>query len=174
MTVIRRVATLATVPMEWEGNGALAARARAGMSLMTPTVPGLRHCLGSLKDCADNYAVLKPILQGMLASLTVDTPSVDLLGAKVKLFLQLSNYPDPAGINTVAHRDAWSIKRSLSTLKRKWSRQEMPKDCGDKLYNGCIIACPVHVANRGSQNKPPCMHTNYPPGCPCPRAGGDV
>ena len=130
MIMVRRVANLATVAMEWEEHPGLRVRAKQGMSLMTATAAGMNHCLGSLKDCAENHAVLMPVLEGLLAAYTLDTPSVDLLGAKCKLFLQLAAYPDASAMSAVAHRDAWSLKRCLTTLKRKWSRQETPKDCG--------------------------------------------
>ena len=130
MIMVRRAASLATVPMEWESHPILRTRAKQGMSLMTSTSPGIVHCLGSLKDCSENHAVLMPVLQGLLAAVTLDTPSVDLLGAKCKTFLQLAAYPDMSAVSAIAHRDAWSLKRCLTTLKRKWSRQEVPKDCG--------------------------------------------
>ena len=135
MMAIRRLATLATTPVEWES-------AAAGYSMMASTVPGVNSCLGNLRDCSANYAVLLPVLNSMVAAITIETPGIDLLSEKCKVFLELSNYPCQGNILGVAHRDAWGIKRCLTTLKRKWTRLEVPKDCCNKS----------HVAVEGSHD----------------------
>ena len=96
---------------------------------MRSTSPHMVSCAGSLKDCCENHEVLEAVLAIMASCATVDTPSVDAVSEAVQKYCEVANYPDKDGIPNLAHRDAWSIKRCLTSLKRKWVRNETPKDC---------------------------------------------
>ena len=113
----------------WENIPSLRRLADAGKGLMVPTVPGMTACLGSLKEAKENYHALKAVLQIMAAAGSVDTPGIEVLSGCCRNFLELGRYPIEADIPMVAHRDAWSLKRCLTFLRRKWARQEYPKDC---------------------------------------------
>ncbi|CAE7823281.1 unnamed protein product, partial [Symbiodinium microadriaticum] len=126
--MVKRVADLTDLPLKWESIRALRIQAARGLGLFVSTVPGQAGCLGNLKDCSANHEALKAILFLMTKSRTIETPTVDALSEKGKMFLEESNYPDKTSLVAVAHRDAWSAKRCLTTLKRKWIRHEMPKD----------------------------------------------
>ncbi|CAE7621699.1 unnamed protein product [Symbiodinium sp. CCMP2592] len=123
----KRVADLTDLPAQWESIRKLRAQAARGYSLFASTIQGQRGCLGSLKDCGANHEALKVILVLMVKSRTVETPAVDDLSEKVRAFFEEVNYPDKNSLAAVAHQDAWSAKRCLTTLKRKWIRHEDEK-----------------------------------------------
>ena len=126
---------------KWEATIGLRRLAAAGKGLVVPTAVGLAGCLGSIKDCRENYDCLKCVLQIMAAAGSVDTPPVEILGVSTREFFELAHYPIENDIPAIGHRDAWSIKRNLTFLKRKWVRQEYPKDSILKLkfrYATCV------------------------------------
>ena len=126
--VAKRVADLTMLAEKLEAIRCLRNQAAKGRCLMKSTVQGCLQCLGNLKDCSENYLVLKIVLDLMLCSCTIDSPSVDLVIPCCTTFLELANYPDKDMIAAMAVRDAWGIKRCLTTLRRKWVRHEVPKD----------------------------------------------
>ena len=134
MAVVKRVACLQTLAKDWEECFRLRTQVAQGKSLMLSTSVGSTSCLGNLKDCAENYEPLKATLGKMLISRTLDTPPIDNISVACREFLAMAHYPDSDGVPAIAHRDAWSLKRCLSTLRRKWSRQEVPKDFNYKTY----------------------------------------
>ena len=95
---------------------------------MVSAVKGVSHVLGNIKNAAENRDVLLPLVRCMAQMGRVDTPSIEVLSPLVIEFYSLAGYPDPAGLEAVAHQDAWGIKRCLTLLRRKWSRNEVPKE----------------------------------------------
>ena len=132
--MVKKQADLSKLPASWESVRKLRSQSSRGFSVFVSTVEGQTSCRGNKKDCSVNYDALMCILELMLASRTVDTPGVDKLSEVCKDFLEMSNFPDKSAIPVVAHRDAWSAKRCLTFLKRKWARNETPKD-----RKGCIV-----------------------------------
>ena len=135
MVGTKRPVDLKELPTAWEGIRSIRNQIQGGRSLMVSTVAGMAGVLGNLKDCSENSECLMAILERMKASLTCDTPGVDILSVACRVALELCRYDDQEGLAAVAHRDAWGMKRCLSTLRRKWARNETPKDCCAKnLY----------------------------------------
>ncbi|CAE7683038.1 unnamed protein product [Symbiodinium sp. CCMP2592] len=126
--MVKRVADLTTLAEKLEAIRCLRSQAAKGQCLMKSTVMGCLQCLGNLKDCSENHLVLRTVLDLMRCSRTIDSPSVDVIIPCCTTFFELSNYPDKDMIPAMAVRDAWGIKRSLTTLRRKWVRSEKPKD----------------------------------------------
>ncbi|CAE7840759.1 unnamed protein product [Symbiodinium sp. CCMP2592] len=126
--MVKRVADLTTFAEKLEAIRCLRSQAAKGQCLMKSTVMGCLQCLGNLKDCSENHLVLRTVLDLMRCSRTIDSPSVDVIIPCCTTFFELSNYPDKDMIPAMAVRDAWGIKRSLTTLRRKWVRAEKPKD----------------------------------------------
>ena len=118
---------------EWEAQAPLRRRASKGKSLMVSTVKEVPQVLGNTKNVAENSDVLMPLIKRMAAAGILETPSVETLSPMVLEFYALAGYPDPAGAPALAHQDAWGIKRCLTLVRRKWSRQEMPKDSREVL-----------------------------------------
>ncbi|CAE7197320.1 hypothetical protein AK812_SmicGene350 [Symbiodinium microadriaticum] len=112
------------VPQQWDDVAALRRRASRGRTLMVSAVKGVSHVLGNIKNAAENRDVLLPLVRCMAQMGRVDTPSIEVLSPLVIEFYSLAGYPDPAGLEAVAHQDAWGIKRCLTLLRRKWSRNE--------------------------------------------------
>ena len=113
---------------EWEAQATLRRRASKGKSLMVSTLRDVPQVLGNIKNVAENHEVLLPLVKRMSAAGALDTPAVETLAGFVLEFYSLAGYPDPVRAHALAHQDAWGIKRCLTLLRRKWSRQEMPKD----------------------------------------------
>ena len=116
------------VPKEWESNATLRKRAMKGRRLMVSTVKDVSQVLGNIKNVAENYDVLFPLVQRMSACGRVDTPAVDDITPLVVEFYSETGFPDTANLEALAHQDAWGIKRCLTLVRRKWSRAETPKD----------------------------------------------
>ncbi|OLP96949.1 hypothetical protein AK812_SmicGene20767 [Symbiodinium microadriaticum] len=140
--MVKRHAELSQLPGNWESVRKLRTRAAQGHSVFISTVAGSSSCLGNLKDCAENHDALMCILKLMLESRTCDTPAVETMSEKCREFLEMANFPDKSAGATmvVAHRDAWSAKRCLTFLKRKWARNEVPKDAKVKELVGMYDA----------------------------------
>ena len=128
MAASKKHADLKNLPQKWENVRELRGQVADGRSLMLSTVAHTNSCMGNLRDCSANYYALLEVLNCMVLSCTIRTPKVDVLGVACTEFLQLARYPDASTLVAIAHRDAWGIKRCLSTLKRKWMRNEVPKD----------------------------------------------
>ena len=138
----KRFADLKDLPLQWEMIRGLRTATARGHPLMRSTVPTMISCAGTLKDCSENYDVLHAVLSVMASYGTVDTPNVDSMQEAVQTYCKEANYPDAAGIASLAHRDSWSIKRCLTALKRKWVRHEIPKDPGHacRQLKSCMSA----------------------------------
>ncbi|CAE7808331.1 unnamed protein product [Symbiodinium microadriaticum] len=95
---------------------------------MVSTVKDVSQVLGNIKNVAENYDVLFPLVQRMSACGRVDTPAVDDITPLVVEFYSETGFPDTANLEALAHQDAWGIKRCLTLVRRKWSRAETPKD----------------------------------------------
>ncbi|CAE7839925.1 HKR1 [Symbiodinium sp. CCMP2592] len=155
--MVKRQADLTTLGQKLEDIRALRKRVGDGNSLMIATSPGCMQCMGTLKDCSANYEPLRAVLRCMLKSKTIDSPSIDALLIECQGFLELCHYPEPERIPALALRDAWGIKRSLTTLRRKWARPEIPKDSVQdpqvrllvKMYD-TITEDGIHIPRRAS------------------------
>ena len=126
-----RMPDFSKIAEEWDAQPLLRRRAAKGKALLVSTLKDVPQVLGNIKNMAENSDVLKPIVLRMSAEGILDTPSVETLTAVVLEFYSLAGYPDPLGAHALAHQDAWGMKRCLTLLRRKWSRQEIPKDCQD-------------------------------------------
>ena len=133
MARVTKVVKLDGLAKVWESDFSLRQRASKGRSLMISTIPGISQVLGNVKNVAANVATLKPLVGMMSAQGIVDTPSVDMLAPVCAEFLELANYPNKDDLQTIAHQDAWGIKRCLTLCRRKWSKTETPKDSGFHL-----------------------------------------
>ncbi|OLQ14679.1 hypothetical protein AK812_SmicGene1179 [Symbiodinium microadriaticum] len=122
--MVKRFADLTTLASRWENVRSLRERCAKGHALMRATADGCVQCMGTLKDCAENNEVLKVIVGLMLESLTIDSNGIDMIVDQCTAFLELAHYPDKARLGAIAVRDAWGIKRCLTTLRRKWGRYE--------------------------------------------------
>ena len=130
-TAPKRKVDLTSLPGKWEDLRELRSQVAGGRSLMVSSTVQTTCCLGNLKDCAANHAAIREVLNCMVVACTTRTPGIDLLSTACQSFLQLAHYPDETTLNAIGHRDAWGLKRCLSTLRRKWVRAERPKDCCD-------------------------------------------
>ena len=151
------------VPQQWDDEAILRRRASKGRTLMVSAVKGVSHVLGNIKNVAENQNVLLPLVTCMSQWGRVDTPSIEVLTPLVIEFYSLAGYPDPTGLEAVAHQDAWGIKRCLTLLRRKWSRAETPKDLWILIvFNHRPISSISDILS--SLNSPA-------PGSPCSDAG---
>ena len=126
--VVRVKADLKRLPGKWEAILELRQLCASGKGLMVATAPNANSCFGSVKDCRENASALRAVLELMVAAGTMDTPQVTVLADSCQTFLQLAHYPVQEDIPPLAHRDAWSLKRCLTFLRRKWTRAEICKD----------------------------------------------
>ncbi len=117
---------LQQVDMQWESQRDLRQRCCKGLSLMV-NVKGKGPVMGTLANITANHTVLAAITGRMAQNGVIKTPPVDSLSALVFDFYVLANFPDTATAATLAHQDAWAIKRCLTTLRRKWQRHETPR-----------------------------------------------
>ncbi|CAE7676905.1 unnamed protein product [Symbiodinium sp. CCMP2592] len=126
--MVKRHADLSKLAGIWENERKLRMHAARGQAVFASTVAGQTQCSGNLKDCSENFEALMCILKLMHECLTVETPPIDGLSDACKEFLEMANFPDKSALLCFAHRDAWSAKRCLTFLRRKWARNEIPKD----------------------------------------------
>lgn len=140
--MVKRFADLTTLASRWENVRSLRERCAKGHALMRATADGCVQCMGTLKDCAENNEVLKVIVGLMLESLTIDSNGIDMIVDQCTAFLELAHYPDKARLGAIAVRDAWGIKRCLTTLRRKWGRYEAPKDSKSVV---CVLCALWHA-----------------------------
>lgn len=147
------------VPKQWDSIATLRKRAIKGRRLMVSTVKDVSQVLGNIKNVAENFEVLLPLVECMSKCGRVDSPSVDDITPLVVEFYSEAGFPDTANLEALAHQDSWGIKRCLTLLRRKWSRGESPKDCSSALkgvinwhfiYNipcsvVCFARCRIHV-----------------------------
>jgi len=117
---------LQQVDMQWEAQRDLRQRCSKGLSLMV-NVKGKGPVIGSLANITANHAVLASITGRMAMNGVIKTPPVDQLSALVFNFYVLANFPEMTTAATLAHQDAWAIKRCMTTLRRKWQRNETPR-----------------------------------------------
>ena len=124
------------IPEQWDAVPSLRRRAAKGRSLLVSATTGIKQILGNVKNIAENYEVLKPIVETMTNVGNIETPGIDTLSPLLLEFYGLASYPSPEEAAGLAHQDAWGVKRCLTLLRRKWARQEIPKDCNGKGFLG--------------------------------------
>lgn len=115
------------VPQAWDDIATLRRRAQKGRSLMVSTTRGVNQVLGNIKNVAENHEILRPLVACMSKCGVVDTPPVEKLSELVAEFYGLAGFPEPAGIEALAHQDAWGIKRCLSLLRRNGLGRRHPR-----------------------------------------------
>lgn len=75
-----------------------------------------------------NAELLTHYVARMEAVGCLKTPSIEALSVETLRFHQLAHNPHNAEqVELVAHTDAWSLRRMLTFLRRKWQRQERPR-----------------------------------------------
>ncbi|CAJ1397021.1 unnamed protein product [Effrenium voratum] len=122
---------LPSLPALWESQRALRQRSISGKPLVTGIMSrrhGVEVCVGSMACVKLNHEVLKPITSAMAESACLQTPGLELLFHEVLAFHVSAGYPDEKQMAAVAHADAWGLKRMLNFLRRKWYKEETPRD----------------------------------------------
>ena len=122
------MAGFSKLPEQWDAVPNLRRRAAKGRSLLVSAVKDMNQILGNIKNVAENSDVLRPIVETMTSAGNLETPSIEVLSPLILEFYGLASHPSPEQAAALAHQDAWGVKRCLTLLRRKWSRQEMPKD----------------------------------------------
>ena len=130
---------------EWESVRELRQRAHSGRSIML----GVRRkvdlqevCLGTLRCASLNYDILRIVLKRMALNGILANPPLGRLYSEFLGFHQQNSTLDGNAVASIAHSDAWAMKRLLTFMRRKWSRTEMPRDtwlCGAPCS---VVSCP--------------------------------
>ena len=127
------------VDQVWEGQRDLRSRcAQGGCLMLNPT--GTGPVLASLKSIKANVEILAVITQRMAQHGRIASAGVDALSSVVLDFYVAANFPMDALAPSLAHQDAWGIKRCLTFLRRKWGRREVARDTFSRLrcFNLCM------------------------------------
>lgn len=118
---------LLEVDLQWEAQRDLRQRCANGGALMV-NPRGQGGVLGNLASAKANVAVLSAITGRMAAHGILKAAPVDVYSNMVLDFYVAANYPKMSLAPSLAHQDAWGIKRCLSFLRRKWMRNEVCRD----------------------------------------------
>ena len=97
------------------------------VGMLLSTVPPKSVVRGSLDCCKLNVRLIKAFLTPMAKSTCIFNPPIFLVQGAMLEFHGRNGYPNPDGLLAVASEDAKGIKRMLSFLRRKFSREEMPR-----------------------------------------------
>ena len=119
---------LSQVDQQWEAQRDLRQRCSKGGGLMINAKGKPGAIQGTLANVAANASVLAPITGRMAQNGVIKAPSVEVLTALVFDFYVAANFPKLEIAPSLAHQDAWAIKRCLTTLRRKWQRRESPRE----------------------------------------------
>jgi hypothetical protein len=91
----------------------------------------------SLQNLTFNFGCLKPVTKFMAEHGLTKIHSVDALGALFwKCYCLAGREVTPAN-KRLAHQDAWAAKRLLGVIRRKWQREEFPRDTRLNLLMIC-------------------------------------
>ena len=66
------------IPEQWDAVPSLRRRAAKGRSLLVSATTGIKQILGNVKNIAENYEVLKPIVETMTNVGNIETPASTL------------------------------------------------------------------------------------------------
>jgi hypothetical protein len=82
----------------------------------------------SLQNLTFNFGCLKPVTKFMAEHGLTKIHSVDALGALFWKCYRLAGRDGTPANRHLAHQDAWAAKRLLGVIRRKWQREEFPRD----------------------------------------------
>mgnify|MGYP007004417846 FL=1 len=82
----------------------------------------------SLQNLTYNFGCLKPVTKFMAEHGLTKIHSVDALGALFWKCYRLAGRDGTPANRHLAHQDAWAAKRLLGLIRRKWQREEFPRD----------------------------------------------
>ena len=116
------------VDQQWELQRDLRLRCAKGGALMISAKGKPGAVQGTLANIAANASVLAPITGRMAQNGVIKTPPVEVLTSLVFDFYVNCNFPKLEAAPSLAHQDAWAIKRCMTTLRRKWQRREFPRE----------------------------------------------
>jgi hypothetical protein len=85
---------------------------------------GKGFCKTSLTNCFINYDLLKEYTSAMAREHTIMIGTLSELKGPLKEFQKMQRVDNPI----FAHQDAWTAKRLLGLLRRKWQRDEAPRE----------------------------------------------
>ncbi len=83
---------------------------------------------GNLECCRLNIEALSTMLKMMADNACIFVPRVTLLQAVCLEFHSHAGFPNADTLATTAFADGWGFKRMLNFLKRKWRRNERPRE----------------------------------------------
>ena len=126
---------------QWESLRPLRQRALQGRAIMV----GVRRksdsaevCVGTLKCAKLNADMVRMVTLCMAKNCKIKNPPLCRLYAEFVNFHQQNGSLTGSDILSVAHSDAWGLKRILTLMRRKWSRVEMPRESwfsiGEHVY----------------------------------------
>ena len=107
--------------------------------------------VGSLECCGLNHDLLRPVVKLMGDRGCIFTPPVHLLQAAALEFHSACGFPDADALRLVGYDDGWGLKKMLTFLRRKWSKDENPREA---LLNSSVSSlCNVQVPACLAQDK---------------------
>ncbi|CAE7304557.1 unnamed protein product [Symbiodinium necroappetens] len=123
---------VAQLPAVWDGVRAYRERSLNGMNLLRGIVLQAYGpdpvVVGNLECCKVNSDILATILKIMGDVGCIFVPRVFLLQGACLEFHCNAGYPEALSLGGAAYSDGWGLKRMLGFLKRKWMRDQKPRD----------------------------------------------
>ena len=123
---------LVEVPIHWEQRRHFRARSLRGRSLLQgvflPSDAKKEVIVSSLECCQLNAEVLSTVLRLMGDNACIFVPPMPLLSAVTLEFHSHSGFPCADSLASTAYSDSKGLKRMLSLLRRKWRREEYPRE----------------------------------------------
>ena len=129
---------------DWELLRPLRQRAAVGRSLLV----GVRRktdsaevVVGTLKCAQLNCEMVRRLTLRMAKHGVIKNPPLGRLYHEFVSFHQQNGPLTGDDVLVASHADAWGLKRILTLMRRKWSRDEMPRDpCFCKWLQLCVSA----------------------------------
>ena len=116
---------------DWESIRALRQRAAVGRSLML----GVRRktdsaevCVGTLKCAQLNCELVRMLSRRMAKHGVIKNPRLGRLYHEFVSFHQQNGPLVGDAVLVASHADAWGLKRLLTLMRRKFARDEYPRD----------------------------------------------